>query len=124
MTGANEEEKKGVKNMSDRPKNTATGYNKEKAVVSWLERHGFKIIYKGGRGPADIIATDGSRRWYIQVKYTRKTKMDPSRFSKERKSLITMADQKHATAVLCYVVQSTIWFVSAKTDETLQRGFL
>ncbi len=116
--------RRGVKNMSDRPKNTATGYKKEKAVVSWLERHGFEISYEGGRGPADIIATDGSRRWYIQVKYTRKTKMDSSRFSKERESLIKMADQKHGTAVLCYVVQSTIWFVSAKTNETLQRGFL
>lgn len=110
--------------MNDRPKNTATGYNKEKAVVSWLERHGFEIFYEGGRGPADIIASDGGRRWYIQVKYTRKMEMDSSRFSSELRPLIRMAEKKYATAVLCYVVQGTVWFVSAKTGETLQRGFL
>ncbi len=110
--------------MSERPKNTATGYKKEKAVVKWLERHGFKISYDGGKGPADIIASDGGRRWYIQVKYTRKMEMDSSRFSNDLGPLIGMAEKKYATAVLCYVVQSTVWFVSAKTGETLLRGFL
>ena len=110
--------------MSERPKNTATGYKKEKAVVDWLERHGWVIIYEGGRGPADIIAKNGSTKWLIQVKYTRKTQMDSSRFSKERVSLIKLAEDSRGTAILCYVVQDRVWFVSAKTDKTLKRGYL
>jgi Holliday junction resolvase len=110
--------------MSERPKNTVTGYNKEKAVVTWLERHGFEILYEGGRGPADIIATDGGRRWLIQVKYTRSMEMGLERFDKERGPLIRAANKHGGTAVLCVVVQNSLWFISAKTEETLARGFL
>lgn len=110
--------------MNERPKNTATGYNKEKAVVRWLERHGFEILYEGGRGPADIIARSGGRYWFIQVKYTRRREMGGERFDKERGPLIRMASKLGGTAVLCFVVQSSLWFDSAKTDENLARGFL
>ncbi len=110
--------------MSERPKNTATGYNKEKAVVKWLDRHGFEILYRGGRGPADIEARNGGRYWLIQVKYTRSRQMGGERFDKERGPLIRMARKHSGTAVLCFVIQSSVWFDSAKTDENLARGFL
>ncbi len=111
-----------MKNIDKRPKNTSTGYRKEKEVVGWLERHGFDIHYQGGRGPADIIAINGGKRWYIQVKYTRSTEMGFDRFRKEMNPLILMADKGRGTAVLCFVVQNSLWFVSAKTGRTLTRG--
>lgn len=106
-----------------RPKNTATGQKKEKDVVSWLERKGWDIIYEGGRGPADIIAKNGGSKWFIQVKYTRSHEKDVSRFSKELQPLIKMAEDGHGTAVLCYVIQTSLWFCSVKTSGTLKRGF-
>ena len=109
---------------ASRPKNTATGYNKEKQVVGWLERHGWNTIYEGGRGPADIIARSESSKWFIQVKYTRSHEMNFSRFSKELYPLIDNADGQKGTAVLCLVIQTSIWFCSAKTFKTLKRGFL
>ena len=110
--------------IEKRPKNTSTGQRKEKGVVSWLEKKGWKIVYEGGRGPADIIAANGSTKWFIQVKYTRSHGMDLSRFSKELEPLIQMAEKNHGTAVLCIVIQRSIWFCSAKTFMTLKRGFL
>ena len=110
--------------MNDRPKNTATGYNKEKAVVRWLEWHGFDILYDGGRGPADIIARNGGRYWFVQVKYTRSREMGMERFDKEKLPLIRMANKHGGTAVLCFVVLNSVWFDSAKTEENLMRGRL
>jgi len=110
--------------MTQQPKNVQTGKKKEKDVVRWLEGHGWEILYEGGRGPADIKARRGSTNWFIQVKYTRSREISSSRFDKERKDLIKLAEKYYATPVLCYVIQKSVWFDSAKTDENLKRGFL
>lgn len=110
--------------MSERPKNTATVYNKERVVIRWLERHGFDATYEGGRGPVDIIATDGERRWFIRVKYTRSAEMGPERSNKEKIPLIRMANKQGGTAVLCFVVQNSPWLDSTRTGENPARGFL
>jgi len=107
-----------------KPKNTETGKKKEKDVVRWLKSHGWEILYKGGRGPADIEAKRGSTKWFIQVKYTRSREISLARFGKERKDLIKLAEKSHATAVLCSVVRNTVWFDSAKNSKELARGFL
>ncbi len=101
-----------------------TGKRKEKDVVRWLENHGWEIKYEGGRGPADIIAIKGWRRWLIQVKYTCKYEMDISRFSKELGPLINMVEKQHGTAVLCFVITNRVWFDSAKTGKNLAKGSL
>ncbi|MGC8651509.1 MAG: hypothetical protein ACP5RX_02775 [Minisyncoccia bacterium] len=105
-------------------KNTTAGYRKQEKVVEWLKNKGWEIIYDGGRGPADIIARLEGKKWFIQVKYTRKSEMDESRFSKEKEDLIKMADENSGTAIFCYVIQKSIWFDSAKTGKTLKRGRL
>jgi len=110
--------------MGQQPKNVETGKKKEKEVVKWLEKKGWQIRYKGGRGPADIIATKDGKRWLIQVKYTRKHEMDISRFNKELIPLIIMAEEQHGTPVLCFVVINSLWFDHAKTGQNLARGFL
>ncbi len=111
-----------MKIMGEQPKNAATGYKKEKAVANWLKRHGFEILYEGGRGPADIIARNRSRKWAIQVKYTRSYDIDSTRFW-EKDALIKLAKKEKGTAVLCSVVRTSVWFRSAKTYETLVRAF-
>jgi Holliday junction resolvase len=110
--------------MTLKPKNTETGKKKEKDVVRWLEKHGWEILYEGGRGSADIKARQGSTKWFIQVKYTRSTEMPSARFDKEREDLIKLAEKHHATPVLCYVIQRSVWFDSARTGENLKRGSL
>jgi len=110
--------------MTQQPKNVQTGKKKEKDVVRWLEGKGWEILYEGGRGPADIKARRGSTKWFIQVKYTRSREMSSNTFDKERKNLIKLAEEHHATPVLCFVVQNSVWFVSAKTNKNLKRGFL
>ncbi len=110
--------------MTQQPKNVQTGKKKEKDVVRWLEDHGWEILYEGGRGPSDIEAKRGSTKWFIQVKYTRSREIPLSRFDKEREDLIKLAEKYYATPVLCSVVQTSVWFDSAKTGENLKRGFL
>ncbi len=106
------------------PKNASTGKIKEKKVARWLEHNGWWLEYSGGRGPADIIAKKGSTKWFIQVKYTRSTEMDTSRFGKEAEPLIDLAETEHGTAVLCMVIQNQVYFLSAKRGRTLAEGYL
>ena len=110
--------------MMRAPKNAATGTRKETDVRRWLQRNGWDILKRGTRGPADIIAQRGGTRWFIQIKYTRKTSIDPSNFAREMPALKRMASMGGGTAVLCLVVQGNVWFTSARTGETLRRGFL
>lgn len=107
-----------------RPKNTATGMNKETEVRRWLQRNGWDILKSGTRGAADLIAERRGSRWYIQIKYTRKTSIDPSDFQGEMPRLKRMATLGNGTPILCLVVQNRVWFTSARTGETLARGFL
>lgn len=110
--------------LDPKPKNTTTGYKKQNDVAKWLGRHGWDITYEGGRGPADIIAVKGGKHWFIQVKYTRKSSMDWTRFSREMEPLIRIATKEDGTAIFCFVVQNRVWFTSAKTGRDLARGYL
>ena len=107
-----------------RPKNNLKGYDEEAEVRNWFYRKGWEVLKLDFRGPAGIIARSKGKLWFVQVKYRRSLEMDFSSFSKELRPLIKLADENHGTAVLCIVIQSSVWFYSAKTNRILVRGFL
>ena len=109
-----------------RPKNTATGLNKELEVKRWLRRHGWEVPPHGTVGAEDIIAKDGSKIWYIQVKYTRKysATVDSvlSAYSSEFRRLKAKATKHNAVPVYAVVIQDYVWFVSIKSFKHLAKG--
>ena len=109
-----------------RPKNTATGMNKELAVKRWLKRHGWEVPPHGTIGAEDIIAKDGSKIWYIQVKYTRKYSATVDSVLKDHSSefgrLKAKATNHKAVPVYAVVIQNYVWFVSIRSFICLAKG--
>lgn len=111
-----------------RPKNTATGINKEIAVKRWLKRHGWDVPRHGTIGAEDIIARNSSRVWYIQVKYTRKTSYDYEEiyesYASEFGRLKSKATRNNAVPVFAIVIQKYVWFISIRSNTLLAKGQL
>ena len=85
------------------------GRDAECIVADYLDSKGWKIlISEGSRGPDDIIAKRGTRKWVIQVKSTVTRAPQKSLLSflasDGVKSLKKRADQLGGTAVLAHLV--------------------
>ena len=100
--------------------------NKEVAVKRWLKRHGWYVPKHGTQGAEDIIAIDGSRKWYIQVKYTRKYSATVSSvlssYSSEFGRLRAKATRNNAVPIFAVVIQGYVWFVSIRSFSILAKG--
>lgn len=111
-----------------RPKNTATGINKETSVKRWLKKHGWYVPKHGTIGAEDIIAKKGSRVWYIQVKYTRKMNANYKDLYKSYtstfKRLKSKATKNNVVPVFAIVIRKYVWFISIRSDELLAKGQL
>ena len=111
-----------------RPKNTATGINKETAVKRWLKRHGWDVPRHGTIGAEDIIARKNSRVWYIQVKYTRKVSSSYREVyqshTSEFRRLKIKATKNSAVPVFAIVIQKYVWFISVRSNILLAKGQL
>lgn len=97
------------------------GRNKENKVGMFLTRKSWKVwITKGSRGPWDLYAKKGSRKWCIQVKATRKTRTGTSKLSVEAaRKLKIAAARKKAIPVLALLAQNNVWFLSVRNHRLL-----
>jgi Holliday junction resolvase len=96
------------------------GQRKERQVAARLRTEGYSTrLSPGSRGPSDIIATKGTRKWAIQVKASRAS--NPCTISSEGKRRLKIQAQKiDATAVLACVNRRKVRYYSVRTGQKLK----
>jgi len=97
------------------------GIKKEKQIARQLRRKGYKVtLSKSSRGPSDIKAQKGSKKWVIQVKASRK-KVNGNRISSdELRRLKIQARKARATPVLAQVTRGAVQYCSARINRKLK----
>jgi len=103
-----------------RSRNYKYGRGKEKQVAKRLRVKGYGTkISPASRGPSDIKAEKGSRKWCVQVKSTRGSGT-PQMSKEEVRRLKIQASLTKCTAVVAEVNRGTIIFKSVKTGRELK----
>ncbi len=97
-------------------KNYSYGRTKEEAVGKFLISKGWKVwISLGSSGAYDLFAIKGSRKWFIQVKATRKISITSTRLSPEQERRLKISATKGGgVPVLALVAQNTVAFYSVR----------
>jgi Holliday junction resolvase len=96
------------------------GHRKEREVAARLRTEGYSTrLSPGSRGPSDIVATKGRKKWAIQVKASRAS--NPSTISSEGKRRLKIQAQKiSATPVLARVNRGKVRYYSVRTGQRLK----
>jgi len=103
-----------------RRRNYKYGRQKEKLVAKKLQSKGFKTnLSPASKGPSDIGAEKGNRKWCVQVKATRGS--GTPRMSKEEiRRLKIQASHKKCVPVIAEVSRNNIIFKSVRTGRKLR----
>ena len=103
-----------------RRRNYKYGRNKEKKVAKILKSKGFNTnLSPGSRGPSDIKAINGSRKWCVQVKSSRNVG-DPHIIKEELRRLKIQATLSKGVPVIAEVNRGRVKFISARTGRRLK----
>ncbi|HEX7320181.1 MAG TPA: hypothetical protein VF399_07490 [bacterium] len=102
------------------------GRRKEFQVGEFLKRRKYQwSIARGSRGPIDVMAVKGRRKWAIQVKSTRKISISYARLTiDDEKKLVMSAKRKNAIPVLALVVGNSVGFFKISNRDLMLRGKL
>lgn len=96
------------------------GRIKEKQVAKLLRSKSCKVnTSPASRGPSDLEAICGSRRWKIQVKSTRGSS-PPRMSSEEIRQLKIQASKTKSTPVIAEVVRGNVTFKSLRSGRKLK----
>jgi Holliday junction resolvase len=96
------------------------GCRKEKQVAARLRNEGYNTkLSPGSRGPSDIMARKGTKKWAIQVKASRDS--SPCSISGEGERRLKIQAQKlGATPVLACVNRGKVRYYSVRTGQKLK----
>jgi Holliday junction resolvase len=96
------------------------GHRKERELASRLRREGYNArLSPSSRGPSDIVATRGTKRWAIQVKASRGSNC-PAISSEGKRGLKIQAQKINATPVLACVNRGRVRYFSVRTGQRLK----
>lgn len=102
------------------------GRRKELEVGEFLERRDYSWERsQGSKGPIDLIAKKGRRKWGIQVKATRKGYIEYTRLTiDEENKLIEEANYLGVEPILALITRNYVWFITVPDQQLLLEGTL